>query len=90
MTEVGFLDQPPESDMLTDYDREHMKLYLRVFDAAAEGADWREVVQVLFGLDPDQEPERSKRVHDSHLARARWMSQHGYRQLVRDGRGRTT
>ena len=87
MTKVEFLDQPPESDVLTDYDREHMKLYLRIFDAAEEGADWKKVVSVLFDLDPEKEPERSKLVHDSHLARARWMSEHGYRQLIRDGRG---
>lgn len=47
-----------------------------------EGADWREVVQVLFGLDPEREPDRAKIVHDSHLARARWMTQTGYRHLL--------
>ena len=72
--------------MLTDYDREHMKLYLRLYDAAAAGASWQKAVSVLFGLDPDREPERAKRVHDSHLARARWMSEVGYRQLLRDER----
>ena len=38
-----------------------------------------------FGIDPDREPERAQRVHHSHLARARWMTEHGYRQLVREG-----
>lgn len=73
--------------MLTVYDCEHMKLYLRLFDAAKEGADWREVVAVLFGLDAEKEPERARRVYDSHLARARWLSETGYRHLIRDGRG---
>ncbi|TIQ86908.1 MAG: DUF2285 domain-containing protein, partial [Mesorhizobium sp.] len=41
---------------------------------------------VIFDIDPDVEPERARRVHDSHLARARWMTQHGYRHLLRDGR----
>ena len=85
MEELTFLDEPPQSSTLTDYDRTHMKLYLRVMDAATDGADWREVVSVLFGFDPAQEPERARRVHDSHLARARWMTTHGYRLLVREG-----
>ena len=25
----------------------------------------------------------ARRVHDSHLARARWMTEHGYRDLLR-------
>ncbi|MFG1303010.1 DUF2285 domain-containing protein [Xanthobacter autotrophicus] len=85
MEEATFLDEPPESSTLTDYDRTHMKLYLRLLDAATDGADWREVVSVLFGLDPAREPERARRVHDSHLARARWMTTDGYRLLVREG-----
>ncbi|PAP92000.1 DNA -binding domain-containing protein [Mesorhizobium wenxiniae] len=85
MTHSEFLDEPPVGPLLTDYDREHMKLYMRVLDAATEGADWREAVAVIFGVDPDAEPERARRVHDSHLARARWMAEHGYRHLLRDG-----
>ncbi|MCW8059269.1 DNA -binding domain-containing protein [Agrobacterium tumefaciens] len=86
MTEPGFLDEPPHSAVLTDYDRSHMKVYMRVLDAAADGADWREAVSIIFGIDPDAEPERARRVHDTHLARARWMTEHGYRLLLRDGR----
>lgn len=80
-----FEDQPPASDALTSYDKGHLKLYLRILDAAEEGADWREVVRILFRLDPESEPERAKRIHDAHLARARWMTEHGYRQLLTTG-----
>ena len=83
MASLDFLDQPPQSDALTDYDRTHMRLYLRILDASSEGADWKEVVTVLFGLDPAKEPERAQRVHDAHLLRARWMTEHGYRHLLR-------
>lgn len=83
MTDNGFLDQPPESAGLTDYDRAHAKLYMRLLDADADGADWREVVSVLFKVDPAVDPERARRVHDTHLERARWMTEHGYRQLLR-------
>lgn len=85
MTQDEFLDRPPESMVLTTYDREHMKLYMRLLDAEADGADWKEAVTILFGLDPQGEPERARRVHETHLARARWMTEHGYRQLVREG-----
>ena len=86
MTQPDFRDTPPDSAELTDYDRAHMKEYMRVLDAATDGADWREAVSVIFGIDPAAEPERARRVHESHLARARWMTEHGYRQLLRDGR----
>ncbi|CAM5592720.1 hypothetical protein ATER59S_05320 [Aquamicrobium terrae] len=86
MKQPPFLDQPPESSELTDYDRAHMKEYMRVLDASADGADWREAVAVIFGLDAEAEPDRARRVHDTHLARARWMTEHGYRQLLREGR----
>jgi hypothetical protein len=85
VTQADFLDQPPVSAGLTTYDREHMKLYLRLLDAATDGADWREAVEILFGLDPASDPKRARHVHDTHLARARWMTTHGYRELVREG-----
>ena len=83
--ETTLLDAPPDSETLTDYDHAHMVLYLRIFDAAEEGADWQEVVEVLFGLDPKHDPDRCRNVYDSHLARARWMTEHGYRDLLRQG-----
>ncbi|MGX1199407.1 glycerol-3-phosphate O-acyltransferase [Parvibaculum sp. MBR-TMA-1.3b-4.2] len=86
VTQVQFLDEPPQSAALTAYDREHMKLYMRLLDAATDGADWREAVTILFGLDPAREPDRARHVHDTHLARARWMTEHGYRLLVHEGR----
>ena len=78
-----FLDGPPSSEVLTSYDREHRKLYMRLLDAERDGADWREAVQILFGLDPKREPERCRQIHDAHLARALWMNEHGYRELIR-------
>ena len=78
-----FLDAPPISQTLTAYDREHMVLYLRLLDSSRDGADWREAVQILFGLDPKREPERCRQIHDAHLARALWMNEHGYRELIR-------
>ena len=83
MTHVAFDDYPPDQPHLTPYDERQLKTYLRLLDADEEGADWREVVQVIFGLDAAQEPQRARRVHDSHLARARWMTETGYRDLLK-------
>ncbi|HUM08169.1 MAG TPA: DUF2285 domain-containing protein [Acidocella sp.] len=83
MSVPPFKDRPPESQKLTAYDERHLVTYLRLLDAADEGADWREIVSIIFELDPEREPERAKAVHDSHLARARWMTEFGYRELLR-------
>jgi hypothetical protein len=79
----AFLDVPPISQTLTTYDREHMVLYLRLLDSERDGACWKEAVQILFGLDPALKPVRSRQVYDGHLARAHWMTERGYRELIR-------
>jgi Uncharacterized conserved protein (DUF2285) len=79
----AFDDCPPNSPGLTAYDERHLATYIRLIDAAEEGTDWREVVQVIFGLDAEREPERARLVHEGHLARAHWMTETGYRQLLR-------
>lgn len=81
MTEP-FDDIAPATDELTDYDRAHVRLYVRLLDAAAGGADWHEIVAVLFGLDAVHEPARARQVYASHLARAQWMSETGFRRLL--------
>lgn len=77
-----FDDTPPTSEVLTDYDRSHLRLYMRLLDASAEGADWAEVVNVLFGLDPVRDAHRARRIYAAHIARAQWMSRSGYRALL--------
>jgi hypothetical protein len=82
VTKEAFLDQPPGGAALTAYDRAHLKLYLRLLDADAAGADWKEVVEVLFGICATAQPERAARVHTAHLARAKWMTESGYSELL--------
>ncbi len=79
-----FLDVPPQDEALTDYDREHMKHYLRLIDASRDGADWRESIRIVFGIDPGVDPARYQRMHDAHLARARWMIECGFSLLARE------
>jgi hypothetical protein len=59
--------------------------YLRLLDADARGADWREIARVVLHLDPERESDRVRRVFESHVARAKWMTEHGYRHLLRGG-----
>jgi hypothetical protein len=78
-------DTAPTEPVLTGYDEQHLVTYLRLLDADAEGADWREVANVVLHLDPEREPERARRAWESHLARAKWMTYSGYRHLLRGG-----
>jgi hypothetical protein len=76
-------DQAPEGDVLTRYDQEHLVTYLRLLDADAERAEWTEVARIVLHIDPSHEPARARRAWESHLARAKWMTEHGYRDLLR-------
>ena len=82
MTIVPFDDCPPASDQVSAYDERHFSTYLRLLDASDEGAAWPEVALIVFGIDAAVEPTRARLVHESHLARARWMTSHGYRHLL--------
>lgn len=42
----------PSVDELTSYDKEHAVAYMRLLDADAAKADWREVARIVLGLDP--------------------------------------
>lgn len=76
-------DLAPTEPSVTDYDRAHAPIYLRLLDAAAEGAAWEEACRIVLGIDPDREPNRAESVHRSHLERARWLTKHGYRDLLK-------
>jgi hypothetical protein len=78
-------DTAPSDSVLTVYDEEHAITYLRLLDAHAEGADWREVARIVLRLVSEHEPDRARRTFDSHLSRAKWMTEHGYRRLLRGG-----
>jgi predicted SprT family Zn-dependent metalloprotease len=77
-----FLSEPPKSDGVTDYDLAHKITYLRLLDAHAEGADWREIARIVLDLDVGDDEKQARKIYDSHLARARWMTEAGYRDLL--------
>ncbi len=82
--DAPILDQAPTEDKLTDYDRHHLITYIRLLDADADGIPWEEASRSLLHIDPDTEPNRAKRAHRSHLARAQWMTRVGYHQILID------
>lgn len=78
-------DVAPNAPILTGYDEERLLTYIRLLDAAAEDADWREVARIVLHIDPEHEPERAFKSWETHLARARWMTTSGYRYLLAGG-----
>ena len=79
-------EEAPVSDELTDYDRAHLLVYLRLLDAQADGASEREMCRIVLGIDPDDDARRASKALRSHLRRAHWISEKGYRDLLREGR----
>jgi Uncharacterized conserved protein (DUF2285) len=75
-------DCAPVVDCLTSYDQEHLVTYFRLLEAYADGADWQEVARAVLHIDPRREPARARGALRSHLDRARWMVEHGYRHLL--------
>jgi hypothetical protein len=78
-------DTAPSDSGLTVYDEEHIITYLRLLDADAQDADWSEVARIVLHLDPEHESDRARRTFESHLSRAKWMTEHGYGHLLRGG-----
>jgi hypothetical protein len=76
-------DIVPSADTLTPYDKDHLVTYLRLLDANTQGADWTEAARIVLGMDPEHEPQRARAVWESHLERAKWMTTHGYKDLLR-------
>ena len=75
-------DEAPGADMLTAYDEEHLITYRGLLDAELEGAEWDEAALLVLSIDPIREPDRARRVWESHLARAKWLVEHGYGRLL--------
>jgi hypothetical protein len=75
-------DEVPWSDEVTAYDEAHFTVYVRLLDAEADGATAEEMARVVLGIDPARAPKRARKALDSHLRRAHWMTECGYRHLL--------
>jgi hypothetical protein len=69
-------DLAPACPTLTAYDEEHSITCLRLLDADAEGTNWRDVSRIVLRID-----DRAGIAFESN--RARWMTEQGYRHLLR-------
>lgn len=86
VNKLAIADEAPWSDAINAYDEAQFRLYLRLLDAVEAKASNSEICKILFGIDAEREPTRAQKCLESHLRRARWMTEHGYRELLhRDG-----
>ena len=76
-------DLAPSDPVLTAYDQEHAVTYMRLLDADAEGADWREVVRIVLHIDPDREPDRARKAFDQPSRSRQMDDKDGYWHLIR-------
>jgi hypothetical protein len=81
-TNPKIADEVPWSETITEYDEAHYVVYLRLLDASSVGATIEEIARVVLGIDPAQDPCRAERAVSSHLRRAQWMTEKGYRRLL--------
>jgi len=44
-----------------------------------------EVAKIVLHIDPEREPDRARRAWESHLARAKWITENGFRHLLHGG-----
>ena len=75
-------DQVPWADEVTAYDEAHFVTYLCLLNAKGDGASEHEMARDILGIDPDEEPIRAQEAVRSHLRRAKWMTETGYRHLI--------
>jgi len=80
--EPNIADEPVFLDELTDYDYRLLYIYARLLMAEEAGAHWTEAAEKVLRIDPDAEPERAFRVHQTHLERAHWMVTNGSYDLL--------
>lgn len=80
--EPDIADLAPWSETLTDYDRGHLTVYLRLLDADQDGADWRQAARLILRRNAGLDEAEARQCWESHLQRARWMTQTGYRLLL--------
>ncbi|MGY4503200.1 hypothetical protein ACVWYH_007157 [Bradyrhizobium sp. GM24.11] len=70
-------DVAPNEPVLTTYDEQHAVTYIRLLQAEGEGADWRDVARIVLHIDPGREPYRARTAYQTHIARAKWVSEQG-------------
>lgn len=70
-------DLAPTESALTAYDELHVVTYMRLLQAESESADWRDVARIVLHVDPERDLDRARNAYESHLARAKWLTEQG-------------
>lgn len=81
MRKAAIADKAPVENAVTAYDEAHFSLYLQILDAITARASVADMCRTILGCDPDNDP-RCVAALESHVARARWMSERGYKDLL--------
>lgn len=76
-------DLVPWDDKITPYDKAHFSRYLRLLDAVDTDATSDDMCLAILDRDPTANPDGAKKTLESHLARARWLSEQGYKDLLK-------
>ena len=70
-------DVAPADASVTAYDEHHVITYMRLLQAEGENAEWQEIARLVLRVDPEREPDRARKAYESHLARAKWITERG-------------
>jgi hypothetical protein len=73
----------PTSKNVTTYDEHRFPLYIQLLDANTVGARWEDVADSVLGLDIHADRVSAHHTWQSHLNRAKWMTEVGYRDLLK-------
>ena len=76
-------DLVPSDDKMTPSDKAHFSRYLRLLDAVDAGANSDDMCRTILDRDPVADPASAKKTLESHLARARWMYEQGYKDMLK-------
>ena len=82
MRKAAIADKAPSENAVTDYDERHFALYIQILDAIAAKASSADMCRTILGCDPDHDPTCLAAL-ESHVARAKWMSERGYKDLLK-------
>lgn len=78
----AFAEKAPRSPTITAYDEAHFAIYLRLLDATSKAASEDTMLDIILDAAPGMNRDKARRALLSHLKRAVWMSDEGYRSLL--------
>jgi len=75
-------EKAPRSPIITAYDEAHFAIYLRLLDAKSKAVSEEAMLEIILDAAPSMSHDKARRTLLSHLKRAIWMSDEGYRGLL--------